>query len=248
VARTFASAVECKLILIAGVKKNGLGGKMVEILSNHTPKVLILANSTPAKMQEVIELCRGKVPGAKFILLDLDLAAQKSCREVAAKIMSNPGIQQVDLVFNNAGLQKLAERQFSPEEIELHFAVNHIGQVLFTNLLMPKITVAAKNDSGGAIGIINISSCGIPYSHIRFSDLNFDKPHESLTLGEQPGYEPAEAGQRGIDLKSAESPLVAYGKSKTANVLYSVGLALRLREKCGILSFGIHPGAIKTEG
>jgi NAD(P)-dependent dehydrogenase (short-subunit alcohol dehydrogenase family) len=248
VASTFASAIEGKTILVTGVNKDGLGGKLVQILSQHAPKVLILASRTPAKMSEAIQLCRQNAPSTKFIPLDLDLASQQLCREAAAKVMSNPDIQQIDLVFNNAGLQQLPKRQFSPEGIELHFAVNHIGHFVFTNLIVPKIIAAARNNPRGATRVVNISSRGVLYSPIRFSDLNFDRPHDSLLLEEQPGYEPAKLSRRDIDPKSTYNPLVAYGQSKTANVLFSVGLTSRLWDKYGILSFGIHPGAIKTEG
>ncbi len=41
-------------------------------------------------------------------------------------------------------------------------------------------------------------------------------------------------------------PWNSYGRSKTANVLFTVELAGRLRER-GVLSFAVHPGAIMTE-
>lgn len=41
-------------------------------------------------------------------------------------------------------------------------------------------------------------------------------------------------------------PLVAYGRSKTANVLFAVELDRRLRDK-GIRAVAIHPGGIRTE-
>jgi NAD(P)-dependent dehydrogenase (short-subunit alcohol dehydrogenase family) len=41
--------------------------------------------------------------------------------------------------------------------------------------------------------------------------------------------------------------MLAYGQSKSANVLFSLALTNRLYERYGILSFGLHPGLIPTE-
>ena len=73
----------------------------------------------------------------------------------------------------------------------------------------------------GAPGrIINLSSGGHRMSPIRFDDPFFEKePYEKW---------------------------VAYGQAKTANVLFSVALDRRYRDR-GIRSFAVHPGAIQTE-
>lgn len=46
--------------------------------------------------------------------------------------------------------------------------------------------------------------------------------------------------------KTEYDPWDAYGRSKTANVLFTVELARRLADR-GVLSFAVHPGAIMTE-
>jgi NAD(P)-dependent dehydrogenase (short-subunit alcohol dehydrogenase family) len=73
----------------------------------------------------------------------------------------------------------------------------------------------------GAPGrIINLSSGGHRMSPIRFDDPFFEKePYDKW---------------------------VAYGQAKTANVLFSVALDKRYRDR-GIRSFAVHPGAIQTE-
>ena len=73
----------------------------------------------------------------------------------------------------------------------------------------------------GAPGrVVNLSSAG----H-KFAAFNFDDPN----------YE-----QREYDKWQA------YGESKTANVLFSVGLDQRLRDR-GVRVFAVHPGVIMTE-
>ncbi|MEZ5383598.1 MAG: SDR family NAD(P)-dependent oxidoreductase [Microthrixaceae bacterium] len=68
--------------------------------------------------------------------------------------------------------------------------------------------------------IINLSSAGHTTSDVNLDDINF------------------EAGDY--------DPWIAYGRSKTANALFSRGLAQRLGDQ-GVLSFSVHPGGIMTE-
>ena len=68
--------------------------------------------------------------------------------------------------------------------------------------------------------VVNLSSAG----H-RFAGMNFDDPNY-----QQRDYDKWEA----------------YGQSKTANVLFSVGLNRRLAEQ-GVTANAVHPGTIVTE-
>jgi NAD(P)-dependent dehydrogenase (short-subunit alcohol dehydrogenase family) len=68
--------------------------------------------------------------------------------------------------------------------------------------------------------VVNLSSAG----H-RFSDVDLDDPNFERT---------------------EYHPFVAYGRSKTANILFSVGLDRRLKGK-GVRVTAVHPGVIQTE-
>lgn len=68
--------------------------------------------------------------------------------------------------------------------------------------------------------LINLSSSGHRYSNVDLEDPNFaHTPYE---------------------------PFVAYGRSKTANILFSVAFDKRHRRR-GVRSAAVHPGAIQTE-
>jgi len=68
--------------------------------------------------------------------------------------------------------------------------------------------------------VINLASAGHRYGNIDLED---------------PGFE-----------KAPYDPFVAYGRSKTANILFSVAFDLRHRDR-GIRAAAVHPGGIKTE-
>ncbi|HVH59148.1 MAG TPA: SDR family NAD(P)-dependent oxidoreductase, partial [Candidatus Sulfotelmatobacter sp.] len=68
--------------------------------------------------------------------------------------------------------------------------------------------------------LINLSSAGHRYSNVDLQDPNFERtPYE---------------------------PFVAYGRSKTANILFAVAFDKRHRGR-GVRAAAVHPGGIKTE-
>ncbi|HJZ63310.1 MAG TPA: SDR family NAD(P)-dependent oxidoreductase [Candidatus Acidoferrum sp.] len=68
--------------------------------------------------------------------------------------------------------------------------------------------------------VINLSSAGHRYSNVDLEDPNFERtPYE---------------------------PFVSYGRSKTANILFSVAFDRRHKAR-GVRSAAVHPGAIQTE-
>lgn len=68
--------------------------------------------------------------------------------------------------------------------------------------------------------LINVSSSGHRFANVDLDDPNFERtPYE---------------------------PFVAYGRSKTANILFAVGFDRRHRER-GVRAAAVHPGGIRTE-
>jgi NAD(P)-dependent dehydrogenase (short-subunit alcohol dehydrogenase family) len=78
--------------------------------------------------------------------------------------------------------------------------------------------IASLLRTGGRL--VNLSSAGHRYSNVDLEDPNFTKtPYD---------------------------PFVAYGRSKTANILFAVAFDLRHRDR-GIRAAAVHPGGIHTE-
>jgi NAD(P)-dependent dehydrogenase (short-subunit alcohol dehydrogenase family) len=78
--------------------------------------------------------------------------------------------------------------------------------------------IAALIRDGGRL--INLSSSGHRFSNVDLSDPNFERtPYE---------------------------PFVAYGRSKTANILFAVAFDKRHRDR-GVHAAAVHPGGIQTE-
>jgi len=78
--------------------------------------------------------------------------------------------------------------------------------------------IASLIRDGGRL--VNLSSAGHRYSNVDLNDPNFERtPYE---------------------------PFVAYGRSKTANILFAVAFDKRHRDR-GVRATAVHPGVIKTE-
>ena len=119
------------------------------------------------------------------------------------------------LLINNAGVMALPSRELTDHGWELQFATNHVGHFALTSGLHDALAAGAHSDAEARI--VSLSSRGHLRSPVVFDDLHFS--------------------QRPYD------PWMAYGQSKTANILFAVE-AQRRWSPDGITANAVHPGAI----
>lgn len=242
VAKTFSDEVRGKVIVIVGVSPQSIGESMALALAAHDPALLVFASRTRSKMEGVSKKVKSMHENTKIELVEVDLASLASIREAAKAI--NGIVDQIDILINNAAVV-LQRHELTQEGLEMQFGTNHIGPFLLTNLLLPKIISAADNAATkGSTRIINLTSQGHIISPIRFSDTNFKKRPEDLPVEERPMSRPGVS----FDPPPGETyvPFVAYGQSKTANILFSISLTQKLAGQ-GIRSIATHPGSIWTD-
>ena len=157
--------------------------------------------------------------GAELDVLELDLSSMASVRRFAAEFASLS--LPLNILINNAGVMA-RDCTRSPDGLELHFATNHIGHFLLTNLLLENMKSACR-DSGVEGRIVNVSSSG----HIMTypEGICFDKVHDP----------------------SGFNSLIAYGQSKLANILHMNELSRILKDEgVNISANTVHPGVIVT--
>jgi len=121
------------------------------------------------------------------------------------------------LLINNAGIMALPERSLTADGFEAQFGTNHLGHFYLTSLLLPSLRAAVSADSPARI--VNLSSAAHRGSHIIWDDVMLEKSY---------------------------TPYGSYGQSKTANILFTMGLHKRYHAE-GIHSYAVHPGVIRTE-
>ncbi|OBF76225.1 short-chain dehydrogenase [Mycobacterium sp. 852002-51613_SCH5001154] len=122
----------------------------------------------------------------------------------------------IDVLMNNAGVM-LTPFGRTRDGFEMQIGTNHFGHFELTRRLVPQLAAAGR--ANGEARIVNLSSAG----HI-MGDVDFDDPN-----WERREYD----------------KFVAYGASKTANILHAVAADRRLRD-AGIRAYAVHPGTVAT--
>lgn len=183
----------------------------------------------------------------EYRALTLDLSSQRAVRQAAAEVLSWSDVPTIDVLVNSAGVMLIPERRLSEDGIGLHFATNHIGHFLFTNLILPKLADAAKGKPKGATRIVNLSSSTAMSGGVRWSDINFEQVNRTLPPDEQPAYSELKAWGTANPEEELYIPREGYSQSKVANALFSIGLNHKFHSKYGTLSLALNSGVIPTE-
>lgn len=147
-----------------------------------------MAGRNPSKLQECIDALKADFPAVNYRQLLVDLSSQQSVRAAAARVLAWASLPTIDIVVNSAAVMLLPDRTMSVDGLEMQMATNHIGHFLLTNLIMPKLIEASETRPVGATRVVNVSSASPWTSHMRWSDLHFEKINRELPLAEQPDY------------------------------------------------------------
>ena len=136
-----------KICLITG-GSDGIGYVASRELARMGARVVIVGRNsakTGAAAQRIIADTGN--PAVEYLLADL--SSQREVRRVAAEAMQL--VPHLDVLLNNAGAIFLSDRR-SAEDIEMTFALNHLGYFLLTNLLLEHLRKAPQ------ARIVNVSS------------------------------------------------------------------------------------------
>nr|CAB3484082.1 unnamed protein product [Digitaria exilis] len=188
------------LVAIVTGGSSGIGAETCRVLALRAVHVVMGVRNLCTGLQ-VREKIVGQVPMAKIEILELDLSSMSSVRRFIDNF--NALDIPLNILVNNAGIA-FAPFELSGDGIELHFATNHLGHFLLTDLLLEKINITAK-ESGIEGRIVIVASDS--YKHPYREGICFEK----------------------INDKSGYSSILAYGQSKLANILHSNELSSRLK-------------------
>ncbi|MFF3678512.1 oxidoreductase [Streptomyces sp. NPDC002120] len=189
---------------------------------------VVLACRSAARGRAALVRLHAEVPGAEAEFMELDLADLASVREFATSYGQRHAA--LDLLVNNAGVMALPYGR-TADGFETQFGVNHLGHFALTGLLLPRLRQAAPGAR-----IVNVSSGFHVLGRIDVEGGGLD------ALSDEHGYR----------------RWVAYGRSKTANLLFTHELARRFTAAGstitaaaahpGYASSNLHSGASKVEG
>ncbi|BBN20187.1 hypothetical protein MPTK1_8g17160 [Marchantia polymorpha subsp. ruderalis] len=197
---------------------SGIGEDTARVLALRGAYVVIAGRNLENGRKTKDEILK-KFPGAKVEIMELDLSSLTSVRRFANEFLAKN--VPLNILINNAGIM-LCPYQLSVDGVEMHFATNHLGHFLLTNLLLDKMKETAKV-TGTEGRIINVSS--MAYMMTYRGGIQLER------LNEKSGY----------------MSFLAYGQSKLANILHANELTKRLSEEgANVTANSLHPGEIKT--
>ncbi|KAF2635675.1 retinol dehydrogenase 12 [Massarina eburnea CBS 473.64] len=250
VAETYASQCANKIVLVTGVSIGGLGEATARALAHGGASTVIITGRNDAKLAEARNAIASDYPKSTIRPLKLDLSSFASIKKAAQEILSDEKIPHLDILIHNAGGHALENKRLETSNgIEVHFGGNHIGPFYLTNLLLPKLRVAAEKNAPGATRIVILTSLGMIASPVRFTDYQYERHSTDVPDDEKPVGWPVLSRMFGGATPDPPFYLhdIAYGASKTANCLHAVQLN-RLFNREGIRAFSVSPGFAHSTG
>ena len=175
--------------------------------------------------------------GAAVTLTARDTTKGEGVAEAIRQSTGNPNVDVGELELLSPESVRAFAKRWLAEHDELNILINNAGVMIcplgrnaqgwetqfatnhLGHFLLTNLLVPALR-AGAPARVVNLSSGGHRVGGIDFDDPNFER--------------------REYD------KWIAYGQSKTANVLFSVELNRRLRE-AGVTANAVHPGVIMTE-
>lgn len=197
-------------VVITGTSEKGLGAKTATTIAIAKPAHLVLLARSKSKVQPVIDQIGKISPESKATFVPILLDDLVSVRSAADEVIKVLGGSGAKIdILINNAGIMAVPFAKSKQGFESQFAVNHLGHFVLTQKLIPLIKAAGPNAR-----VVNLTSDGYRVGPFRPDNINFD------------------------DGKTYH-PFLSYAQSKTANILFTKGLARR-----GINSLAVHPGVI----
>ncbi|KAI9444096.1 NAD-P-binding protein [Lactarius indigo] len=214
-----------KTVIVTG-GNSGVGRETARVLLSKGAKVYI-ATRSEEKSQKAIDELKKETGKDSIFFLKLDLADLVSVKAAAEEFIGKE--TELHTLYNNGGVMNTPVDDVTTQGYDMQFGTNVLGHFYFTKLLLPVLTVTAKQTAAGTVRVVNVSSIAHQYGlpeGIRWATLASGKD----SLGARKGLDPAKL----------------YGQSKLGNILFSKELARRHGAE-GIVSTSLHPGVINTD-
>lgn len=148
-----------KTVVVTG-GNSGIGLEITKVFADAGAQVIVGARDA-GKAAAVLQ----HLPNVSF--MPLDLADPDSVNSFAAQLLAKH--DQLDYLFNNAGLFNIPTFQTDKRGYELQFGVNHLGHFQLTGRLWPALKQA------GSAKVINTSSIGHRHMAWQPDDINFER-------------------------------------------------------------------------
>jgi len=164
--------VDGQVAIITGAN-SGIGFETAKELVRRGAKV-ILGCRDVAKAEEAAEEIRRVTGSNKVIPKKLDVSSLSSIRNFCDEVLKEE--TRLDILINNAGVAGM-RKSMTEDGLEIHFATNHFGPFLLTNILLGLMKKTGK------ARIISVSSLAHNWTKtLDIENLNSEKKWEPKVL------------------------------------------------------------------
>ncbi|KAJ3021177.1 UNVERIFIED_CONTAM: hypothetical protein HDU68_009777 [Siphonaria sp. JEL0065] len=213
-------SLDGKIAIVTG-GNTGIGYETVKHLALKGAKVFLAARSKERAEAAIAKLkteaqSLGKSVDIEFV--QVDLSDLKQTKEAALGLASK--LTHIDILVNNAGIMDVVDPKaykFSKDGYESMFATNHLGHFQFTKYLLP--VILKTPNSPRIVLLSSFAQWRAPVTGIDFESVK--------------------------QKKEGFVPLILYGQSKLANILFATEINARHGNHLTINS--VHPGIVASE-
>ncbi len=223
-------------IIITG-GNSGLGYQTAIQLAKTQNYHIVIASRNKTRTLAATEELKTETGWTHISAMVLDLASLRSVREFVSNFES-ANLPPLNGIICNAGLSLIGE-QFTEDNIEMTFGVNHLGHFLLVNLLLKHLQTPAR--------IVFVSS-GTHLPEHRLARMSGVAKPRYISAEYLAHPKNAPSGER------ITNPTQRYSTSKLCNVLYTYELDRQLKQ-AGISTaenpidvFAIDPGLMPGTG
>lgn len=212
VVKAFSSFVNGRTFVITGASVNSLGAETAISLASASPDTILLLGRTLDKITPVQDQIKALDPTIRTSFVQIDLSSPTSIKIAASKILATCPI--IDVLMNSAAIMAL--KDYTTYTMPSGLPVEaHLAVNHLGHFLLTSLLLPALH-AAPSPRVVNITSTAFEYAPFPFDDCNFSSG-------------------------TTYNPWAGYGISKTANNLFTVGLAKKRKE---IKAFVLHPGMI----
>ncbi len=161
--------MEKKVCLITGANA-GIGFETAKAIAAQGTQVWMISRNRE-KGEAARQVLQQQTGNKEIYVLHADLGSQDQIQQASVELKER--VEQLDILINNAGTW-FSKLEYTEDQIETVFAVNHLGPFLLTRELYPLLEQAPS------ARIINVSSDSHFNGTIQFDDLYLERAYNGM--------------------------------------------------------------------
>ena len=142
------------LTLASSAGTAGLGKQSVEALAKHDPAHIYFTGRNSKAAESLISEVAKTSPAVHMTFLEMDMSSLSSVKNATKRFAHD----RLDILMCNAGIMA-APASLSKDGFEIQFAINHLGNAMVIQQLLPVLKKTSE-EPGSDVRVISLTSTG----------------------------------------------------------------------------------------